>query len=649
MLYRTKDNSLVQFTTTKKEVAMKRPWLLCFIVLGTFLLSGLTTEIALAQNDVTFQVRMNIKMLEGTFRPDLGDIVTVPGDMNAWNNTADTLTDGNGDSIYTKTLSLPTGGITYKFFKTLRGSDWEGDPNRTYTVVAGPQTIPAVYFDRDSVYDPPTANVPVTFQVNMRVKMLEGTFQPGSGDFVRVPGDFNGWNTNADTLFDGNGDSIYTKTVILQESQSIAYKFYKTTRGGLDWEGDPNRAHTVPLGGGPIPVVYFDRDSVVDMTVNANVLWQTDMTGFLQLGWFAPLQGDTMQVRGGFNGWGGTPMDYNIFTTGTYEVVVPYSGAAGDLPHKYYADLDPASARIRFPGFENDSDAVRYEHPYTRGDGNRLFNLTPPGGNVETPLYWYADINPNGLLLNTTDSVTVTLRVNMGPATRDPIAFNPATDTVRLIFNDWMWKAAQAKIQGGTPASFPDLTMTATPDPNDTTYTVSFLVAGKAHYGIVYVYEFRQPGGVSSQEGAGLGAQNGRRTRYIQPLSPNTFPRNYTAPLDDWKKDAPMPVETPPYNPLAGVIDDPDPGIPAGFRLGQNYPNPFNPTTRIKYAISERAQVSLKVYNLLGQEVATLFEGEQQKGSYIALFEANKLSTGVYFYRLEAGKFTETRKMILLK
>ncbi len=110
-----------------------------------------------------------------------------------------------------------------------------------------------------------------------------------------------------------------------------------------------------------------------------------------------------------------------------------------------------------------------------------------------------------------------------------------------------------------------------------------------------------------------------------------------------------MPGELAPFNPSTSVSEDPTLGVPLAYKLTQNYPNPFNPSTRIKYSIPERSQVTLKVYNLLGQEVATLINEEQPQGNYVALFEGNKLATGVYFYRLEAGKFKQTMKMLLLK
>ena len=89
--------------------------------------------------------------------------------------------------------------------------------------------------------------------------------------------------------------------------------------------------------------------------------------------------------------------------------------------------------------------------------------------------------------------------------------------------------------------------------------------------------------------------------------------------------------------------------IPTKFNLSQNYPNPFNPSTIINYSIPESGNISLKIYNILGQEVATVFKGFQKSGAYTATFDASKFASGVYFYRLQAGQFIETKKMILLK
>ena len=89
--------------------------------------------------------------------------------------------------------------------------------------------------------------------------------------------------------------------------------------------------------------------------------------------------------------------------------------------------------------------------------------------------------------------------------------------------------------------------------------------------------------------------------------------------------------------------------FPENFSLSQNYPNPFNPVTKIKYSVPFSTFISLKVYNLLGQEVATLFEGEQKAGTHTVLFDGSGLASGVYYYRLETNDFAKTRKLLLLK
>jgi hypothetical protein len=91
------------------------------------------------------------------------------------------------------------------------------------------------------------------------------------------------------------------------------------------------------------------------------------------------------------------------------------------------------------------------------------------------------------------------------------------------------------------------------------------------------------------------------------------------------------------------------PETPEKFSLEQNYPNPFNPTTRISYSIPSPAYISLKVYDMLGNEVVTLVNEERLAGNYTVTFNASSLSSGTYFYKLQAGSFIETKKMLLLK
>ena len=88
---------------------------------------------------------------------------------------------------------------------------------------------------------------------------------------------------------------------------------------------------------------------------------------------------------------------------------------------------------------------------------------------------------------------------------------------------------------------------------------------------------------------------------------------------------------------------------PVGFLLMQNYPNPFNPSTTIRYALPERSHVTLTVFNTLGQQVATLAEGEMEAGYHEVKFDASHLAGGVYLYRIQAGNSVQTRKLVSLR
>ena len=98
-----------------------------------------------------------------------------------------------------------------------------------------------------------------------------------------------------------------------------------------------------------------------------------------------------------------------------------------------------------------------------------------------------------------------------------------------------------------------------------------------------------------------------------------------------------------------GVEDEEWPSLPHEFSLLQNYPNPFNPITTIKYALPRNCYVKLDVFNILGQKVATLVDRKQRAGYKVARWDAGALSSGIYFYRLKAGDFVQTRKMVLIK
>jgi hypothetical protein len=101
------------------------------------------------------------------------------------------------------------------------------------------------------------------------------------------------------------------------------------------------------------------------------------------------------------------------------------------------------------------------------------------------------------------------------------------------------------------------------------------------------------------------------------------------------------------YMPQVGVEESHD--VPNEFALHQNYPNPFNPTTTIEYALPAKAHITLRVFNLLGQEVATLVDEVQEAGNKSVTFSSSGLVSGMYFYRFSSESFSQTRKLVILK
>ena len=104
-----------------------------------------------------------------------------------------------------------------------------------------------------------------------------------------------------------------------------------------------------------------------------------------------------------------------------------------------------------------------------------------------------------------------------------------------------------------------------------------------------------------------------------------------------------------PVSQITTGVNESRSGTPTAFSLSQNYPNPFNPTTTINYQLPMSGQVTLKVFDMLGREIATLVNDNENAGSYSAKFDGSRLASGVYFYRLQAGSFSQTKKLMLVK
>jgi hypothetical protein len=111
-----------------------------------------------------------------------------------------------------------------------------------------------------------------------------------------------------------------------------------------------------------------------------------------------------------------------------------------------------------------------------------------------------------------------------------------------------------------------------------------------------------------------------------------------------------MPLDTlVKYTVLLDVEEENPENNPTAYHIKQNYPNPFNPSTKIEFFIPKTEFVNLKIFDLLGQEVAVIVSQKLNAGKHTFTWDANQFSSGIYYYKLESGNFMQTRKMIYLK
>ncbi|OQX85339.1 hypothetical protein B6D60_08005 [candidate division KSB1 bacterium 4484_87] len=589
---------------------------------------------------VTFQVDMSIKLRENVFDPGAGDIVVVRGNFNGWGGNDQECTDADGDTVYTGTFDVgsePTISYKYVIHKSDGTDMWEDNigGNREFAN-SGSQVLPVVYFDDDDEYTPP-ADVFVTFQVNMSIKLREEVFKPGEGDLVVVRGNFNGWSGNNEECTDADADSIYTGTFNIGTEATIAYKYVIHKADGTDmWEDNigGNREFANTGSDQTLPVVYWDDDDEFSgVTRTGAILFNVDMQVWEDAGFF-DRNLDSLEIRGGFNGW--VSGDYLERFPGSmiYEKIMPVEGIVGsEIRYKYYLNYHDKT-------LWSNSD-WGYEVPYTRGGGNRIIVFEGTDDQM-APLQYMNDI-PHGGVIPMGKTVTVTFTVDMNPAMSLPTPFNPATDTVTLIPQDPHWAVGQ----GLTP--YDETLVTFTDSDGDGVYTGTLEIHGPTIYGVEYAYRY---GADDITEGGGF--EFGRyRTRYIVPNSDGSYPDTWTFPVDTFQLDPPLPVEE---APLKVAVDELIQGrvTPDNYTLGQNYPNPFNPTTMITYSIPKLSHVNIKVYNMLGQEIATLVNKQKAPGTYKVSWDGKDytgkvVAGGVYFYRIEAGDFNKTMKMLFLK
>ena len=182
----------------------------------------------------------------------------------------------------------------------------------------------------------------------------------------------------------------------------------------------------------------------------------------------------------------------------------------------------------------------------------------------------------------------------------------------------------------------------------DGVYEGTLTIADSSYNIITFKYLYGQGGTFFDEPGGDTSTPGRNRTYFIPQNADGSWPPTYAIPPDSFRvASGPLPFESNPH--IDTAIEEIDSEVPEAIWLGENYPNPFNPTTTFEYALDRTQRVRIRVYDMLGRLVTTLVDGVQQPATYQVTFDAGRLASGVYLYRLEAENRVFTKRMLLIK
>lgn len=477
-----------------------------------------------------------------------------------------------------------------------------------------------------------------------------------------------------------DGTNFWSKSVRFPASAfsgNIEYKYVildanSPTAGVVAWEDGIRPAPDVAAGGNRtilaagaqadttiawkwwanVPFAPFQGSDTLVITFRANMTRALSERGFAH--------GDTVQVR---TGYGGTAKEVRtkrltrFGLTSLYEGVDTVIAAVGrSLNYQYYVVKNANDVREIFYDFQYTGDDVAQAERRKVDVTTKTFTLNDTSG-VNT------DGRRSPRFRNTTRlsrSVTVTYTLDLRPAFAQVARGDTLTDIqgTQHVHRNTDIRALGVAINGPAVGGWASWgpTLVATTDTSHRMFddgTNGDVVAGDTVYSRRVTYTTADNVGQEFKFGIGGGDNEGGR---------GGFGNNHIENVDDsgpastiasqWGSINPVYYNAWDFDgrkakPVTSVEDDH--GIPFAFALSQNYPNPFNPSTSIRFSIPEEGLVTLKIFNMLGQEVMTALNQKMAAGNHVVLFDASRLTTGVYFYQLNSGRHIETKKMTLLK
>ncbi|MFA6467271.1 MAG: T9SS type A sorting domain-containing protein [Bacteroidota bacterium] len=664
---------------------MKRSFLFVFALLITI---GMVSNVSSAQVKVKFFA--NTATISDTVTS--GWTVTVTGNkITSW-GAGEPLANIGGDYWSTE-LNLNTGDTVYYKFRANGG--WENGDNRVLIVGAADTTLPVQFYKYSGAdggkaqYFRPWGEVgadtlTVWVRVNMQAVIEDKTFgwTDADVDSVVVMGDDKGgatpdlnWGTShyltreGETYFYSGRMRFAKSHANITPGSEVSYKFRLGNLWGRDeLQGSPNRKFTIPVDetDTTLAYVYFNNDKPV-VRVNEDtciITFNVDLAKAINAGGFS--QGDTVIIRSGYFKSGaedGRMKQLNILVGTNYQVKdTIITSVSKQLDYQYYIIKNGNEVRENYFNFAYEgitgaererrqvlvpSKAFTVNDKGTSPSDARRQPIFPSQAKLtkDVTVKWLVDLRPayakvkaGGTILDEQGDATVT---NIDSIKVWGVGINgPATNVPNVYpIGDWAtWN--RDMVADTNKRKMWDNGTHGDAKANDSIYTVEITYPSGSNAGRVYKFGIR--GG--DNEGG-----NGK-----------AFGNNHVANVVDLNSTFKVYTEFGSINPLyysewtytgqdpTGVGRNQD-GAPREFALDQNYPNPFNPTTNISFAVPVRSNVRLTVFNVVGQEVATLVNETMETGNHVVPFNASALASGVYFYKLSAGSFTSVKKMMLLK
>lgn len=584
-------------------------------------------------------------------------------------------------------------------------------PTRSFTVSA--DTMVTLWSESLSApFETNADSVSLFFRVNVGAFVQDGSFDPandkvgirGNDQVFMNPSD---WSSTAIYLSkeervaaDGTpieDDNLFYSGTVLVDNEaadtlgSLPYKFVLETGSGVLWDNkdgnqDGNRFIDIPASDTTVHWVNFQGKAPTNaQIVTANVTFEVSTAVLEVLGYFDSGIGDKVVVRGE------PPLDWGTsdFNTATFDdqdvlwrLTQEFTKAVGSsFKYKYFIEYDASRSDASSDNYIEavaESGDFGYEEPVTTGGADRFFDFSDEVTQTKGVQY-FNDVNTGAIIQagNTPNgTMSVTFRIDMTAALTADVPFRPGTDSLYMQLESKFTALTNGFRSGG--GYFDDITANGTAadieflrytpvDGEDNIYELTLdldLTSGTLNdFG--YVVRYGEPfSDYESMVVNGGGFAAGRRFyQFVDPLSvvnlgndpflgevlQSQWPETFTMKTVAWaESDLEFDVQ-PDYAGLA-TSSDLEPVKPEAFSLYQNYPNPFNPSTNISFTLPNAADVRLTVYNVLGQEVSTLINGKTlNSGTHTVAFDASALSSGMYIYRIEAGNFTSTKRMMLIK